>query len=478
MHQKLNERVVDLNPQETEEWVESLDQVIDQAGPDRATYLLEKLTDRARAYGVELPVQLNTPYINTIRPDEEVPYPGDRAMERRIKSLIRWNAMAMVVRQNKYDPGIGGHISTYASLATLLEVGFNHFFHAGYGDQPGDLIYFQGHASPGIYARAFLEGRLGEEQLNNFRHEVRGEPGLSSYPHPCLMPDFWCFPTVSMGLAPINAIYQARFMRYLEKRGLIPPTPRKVWAFVGDGEMDEPESMGSLTLASREKLDNLIFVVNCNLQRLDGPVRGNGKIINELEAAYRGAGWNVIKVIWGGDWDRLLARDTSGLLLKRMEECVDGEYQNFKAKGGAYIRNEFFGRYPELLDLVADMTDDQLYRLHRGGHDPQKVYNAYKRAVEHTGGPTVILAKTVKGYGLGSAQARNATHQEKKLSDEAVASFVSRFEIPIPEQAAHDGSLYRPADDSPEIRYLQERRQELGGYMPLREVPASTFEAP
>src|SRR6266481_1861949 len=464
--------------EETSEWIEAFDELVDQEGPSRAAELLQALTQRAQHAGVDLPVHLNTPYVNTIPADEEYPYPGDRLLERRIKSLVRWNAMAMVHRQNKKDAGIGGHISTYSSIATLLEVGFNHFFHASYGDQPGDFIYFQGHASPGVYARAFLEGRITEEQLAGFRHELHDGPSLSSYPHPWLMPDFWQFPTVSMGLGPLNAIYQARFMRYLENRNLLPRTPRKVWAFVGDGESDEPESMGSLTLAPREKLDNLIFVVNCNLQRLDGPVRGNGKIINELEAAYRGAGWNVIKVIWGADWDRLLALDRSGLLLKRMEECVDGEYQNFKAKGGAYIRKEFFGKYPELLELVADMSDDEIYRLHRGGHDPQKVYNAYKRAVEHQGGPTVILAKTVKGYGLGSAQARNATHQEKKLSDEALAAFRSRFEIPIPEAAAHEGSFYKPPEDSPEIRYLQERRQELGGYMPLREVPASTFEAP
>jgi len=449
-----------------------------EGGTRRGTQLLEALSRRAREAGVDIPVQLNTPYLNTIPVEEEHPYPGDRVLERRIKSLIRWNAMAMVHRQNKKDPGIGGHISTYSSLATLLEVGFNHFFHATYGDQPGDFVYFQGHASPGVYARAFLEGRLTREQVENFRHELRDTPGLSSYPHPWLMPDFWRFPTVSMGIGPLNAIYQARFMRYLENRGIIQKTPRKVWAFVGDGESDEPESMGSLTLGSREKLDNLIFVVNCNLQRLDGPVRGNGKIINELEAAYRGAGWNVIKVIWGADWDRLFALDRSGLLLKRMEECVDGEYQNFKAKGGAYIRKEFFGKYPELLELVADLSDDDLYRLHRGGHDPQKVYNAYKRAVEHQGGPTVILAKTVKGYGLGSAQARNATHQEKKLSDEALAAFRSRFEIPIPEEAAHEGSLYKPGDESPEITYLKDRRRELGGYMPLRESRQAGFVAP
>ncbi len=477
MHQKLAVPV-NPDPQEVAEWIEAFDQVVDEGGTRRGMQLMEALSQHARASGVDVPVQLNTPYVNTIPVEDEVPYPGDRILERRIKSLIRWNAMAMVHRQNKKDKGIGGHISTYSSLATLLEVGYNHFFHATYGDQPGDFVYFQGHASPGVYSRAFLEGRLTDQHLENFRHELREHPGLSSYPHPWLMPNFWRFPTVSMGIGPINAIYQARFMRYLENRNIIPKTPRKVWAFVGDGESDEPESMGSLTLGSREKLDNLIFVVNCNLQRLDGPVRGNGKIINELEAAYRGAGWNVIKVLWGGDWDRLLARDTSGLLMKRMEECVDGEYQNFKAKGGAYIRKEFFGKYPQLTELVADMSDDSIYRLHRGGHDPLKVFNAYKRAIEHQGGPTVILAKTVKGYGLGSAEARNATHQEKKLSDEALASFVSRFEIPIPEKAAHEGSFYKPPEDSPEIGYLQERRRQLGGYMPLREAPPSDFVAP
>ncbi len=464
--------------EEIAEWLEAFDQVLDDEGPRRGCELLAALMQRARESGVGVPVQLNTPYVNTIPVEQEVPYPGDRLLERRIKSLIRWNAMAMVHRQNKKDPGIGGHISTYSSLATLLEVGFNHFFHARYGDQPGDFIYFQGHSSPGVYARAYLEGRLSEEQICNFRHELRGEPGLPSYPHPWLLPDFWRFPTVSMGIGPLNAIYQARFMRYLENRGIIPVTPRKVWAFVGDGETDEPESMGSLTLGSREKLDNLIFVVNCNLQRLDGPVRGNGKIINELEAAFRGAGWNVIKVVWGSDWDKLFARDKSGILLKRMEECVDGEYQTYKAKGGEYIRREFFGKYPELLAMVADMSDDELHRLTRGGHDPQKVYNAYKRAVEHRGGPTVILAHTVKGYGLGSAEARNATHQEKKLADGALTAFRSRFAIPIPEEAAREGSLYRPSDDSPEIAYMRERRKELGGFMPSREVPSSSLEVP
>jgi len=464
--------------EEVAEWLEAFDQVIEGEGTNRGCELIEALIERARVVGVEIPVQLNTPYVNTIAVDEEVPYPGDRKLERRMKSLTRWNAMAMVHRQNKKDPGIGGHISTYSSLATLLEVGFNHFFHGRYGDQPGDFIYFQGHASPGVYARAYLLGRITEEQVQNFRHELRGRPALSSYPHPWLMPDFWRFPTVSMGLGPLNSIYQARFMRYLENRNLIAKTPRKVWAFVGDGETDEPESMGSLTLASREKLDNLIFVVNCNLQRLDGPVRGNGKIIQELEAAFRGAGWNVIKVMWGCDWDRLFARDKSGLLVKRLSEAVDGEYQTYKVKGGEYIRREFFGKYPELLEMVSDMSDEELHRLTRGGHDPQKVYNAYKRAVEHQGGPTVILAHTVKGYGLGSAEARNATHQEKKLADQALTAFRSRFAIPIPEMAAREGRLYRPPDDSPEILYARKCREELGGFVLTREVPPPSFQAP
>ncbi len=479
MHQKLNERVIDLNPQETSEWVEALEQVIDEAGPDRAAYLLEQLTERARVNGAELPIQLNTPYVNTIRPEDEVPYPGDRAMERRIKSLIRWNAMAMVVRQNKYDSGIGGHISTYASLATILEVCFNHFFHAKHGDQPGDLIYFQGHASPGVYARAFLEGRLTEDHLKNFRHELRETPGLSSYPHPWLMPNFWTFPTVSMGLGPLNAIYQARFMRYLENRGIIPPTPRKIFAFLGDGEMDEPESMGSITLASREKLDNLIFCINCNLQRLDGPVRGNGKVIQELEAAFRGAGWNVVKLIWGEDWDALLARDKTGLLMKRMGEVVDGEFQTYVTKDGAYVRQYFFGKYPELLELVSHLSDDELLRLHRGGHDPRKVYNAFKSAVETEGRPTLILAHTVKGYGLGEAgEGRNISHQQKKLNEAEIAHFKSRFEIPIPDEAAANASFYRPPSDSPEIAYLHERRRQLGGYMPSRSSAVAKIQAP
>src|SRR5580692_4812475 len=476
MHQKLTERVVDLNPRETSEWIEALEQVLDQEGPDRAAFLLERLTEQARGAGADLPIQLNTPYVNTIRTEHEVPYPGDRAMERRLKSLTRWNAMAMVVRQNKYDAGIGGHISTYASLATLLEVGFNHFFRAKYGEEPGDLIYFQGHASPGVYARAFLEGRLTEEHLRNFRHELRDTPGLSSYPHPWLMPDFWNFPTVSMGIGPLNAIYQARFMRYLEHRGLLQPTERKVWAFLGDGETDEVDSLGAISLGAREQLEKLIFVVNCNLQRLDGPVRGNKRIIDELEGVFRGAGWNVIKVIWGSDWDALFERDHTGLLLRRMEECVDGDFQTYKAKDGAYLRKHFFGKYPELLELVKDYTDEQLIHLHRGGHDPVKVYNAYKRAVEHKGGPSVVLAMTVKGYGLGSAQARNATHSEKKLTDEALTAFVKAFNIPIPDSAAKAGTPYRPPQDSPEIVYMQQKRAELGGYLPMRSVPANTFK--
>ncbi len=469
MLKPMEQRNEDLNPQETNEWLEALDQVIDDAGPDRAQWLLERLKNKAAQSGVPTHHTLNTPYLNTIPRINETPYPGDRQIERRIKSFARWNAMAMVVRANKYDAGIGGHISTYASLATLVEVGYNHFFRASYGDQPGDLVYFQGHAAPGMYARAFLEGRLTEKHLENFRHELREEPGLSSYPHPWLMPDFWQFPTVSMGLGPINSIYQARFMRYLENRGIIPKTNRKIWAYIGDGESDEPESLGALTLASREKLDNLIFVVNCNLQRLDGPVRGNGHIVQELEAAFRGAGWNVIKVLWGHEWDELLKRDRSGLLIRRMHECVDGEYQNFKAKGGAYVRAEFFGKYPELLELVKDMSDDELGKLRRGGHDPQKVYNAYKRAIATTGMPTVILAKTIKGYGLGEAgEGRNVTHQQKKLNELELENFRRRFEVPISDEIVHTASFYRPPEDSPEMQYLHERRKALGGYLPGR----------
>ncbi|MEO6817722.1 MAG: pyruvate dehydrogenase (acetyl-transferring), homodimeric type [Edaphobacter sp.] len=463
--------------EEVSEWIEAFDDVIANDW-EKGAELIETLRQRAQQAGVPTSSELTTRYLNTIPKHDEVPYPGDRTMERRVESLIRWNAMAMVHGQNKKDAGIGGHISTYSSLATLLEVGFNHFFHAKYGEQPGDFIYFQGHASPGVYARAYLEGRLDDSHLKNFRHELRDTPGLSSYPHPWLMPNFWNFPTVSMGIGPLNAIYQARFMRYLEHRGLIQTTDRKVWAFVGDGETDEVDTLGAIAVAARENLDNLIFVVNCNLQRLDGPVRGNKRIIDELEGHFRGAGWNVIKVIWGSDWDALFERDHTGLLLKRMEECVDGDFQTFKAKDGAYLRENFFGKYPELLELVRDLSDEQLERLHRGGHDPAKIYNAYKRAIEHKGGPTVILAKTVKGFGMGSSQARNATHNEKKMVDSELAAFVKRFDIPIPEEAAAHGTPYRPAQDSPEITYMQERRQQLGGYLPKREVPALNFTAP
>jgi len=462
MATKVDEAVQKDMTAEVAEWIEAFDEVVAQDW-EQGAVLLSALRTRAREAGVPATGELTTPYLNTIPKHDEVPYPGDRVLERRVKSLIRWNAMAMVHKQNKKDPGIGGHISTYASQATLLEVGFNHFFRAKYGDQPGDCIYFQGHASPGVYARAYLEGRFDESRLTNFRHELRGEPGLSSYPHPWLMQDFWQFPTVSMGIGPLNAIYQARFMKYLENRGLIEKTDRKVWAFVGDGETDEVDTLGAIGLGSREKLDNLIFVINCNLQRLDGPVRGNARIIDELEGTFRGAGWNVIKVIWGGDWDELFERDHQGLLLKRMEECVDGDFQAYKAKGGAYLREHFFGKYPELLKLVEDKTDEQLGNLHRGGHDPSKVYNAYKRALEHKGGPTVILAKTVKGYGMAAAQARNATHSEKKLTDEGLAAFVKQFDIPLPEGAAKDASFYRPDPSDPALQYMQARRAELGG---------------
>jgi pyruvate dehydrogenase E1 component len=464
--------------QELLEWIEAFDDVVVREGSGQSAELLAALKQRAREAGISVPGELTTHYTNTIPKHAEVAYPGDLALEQRIESLIRWNALAMVHSQNKKDSGIGGHIATYSSLATLLEVGFNHFFHASYGDQPGDFIYFQGHASPGIYARAFVEGRFDEQRLLNFRHELRDTPGLSSYPHPWLMPDFWRFPTVSMGIGPLNAIYQARFMRYLENRSLIPQTPRKVWAFVGDGETDEVDTLGALTVAAREKLDNLIFVVNCNLQRLDGPVRGNKRIIDELEGVFRGAGWNVIKVIWGSDWDALFERDHTGLLLKRMEEVVDGEYQAYKAKGGAYLRQEFFGKYPELLELVSHLSDEELIHLHRGGHDPIKVYNAYKRAMEYKDGPTVILAKTVKGFGLGTTQSRNAAHQEKKIPEDILAAFVRDFDLPIAEEDARAAKLYLPKKDAPEIAYLHERRKALGGYMPSREPKPLHFQAP
>jgi pyruvate dehydrogenase E1 component len=474
------ERHTDLNPQETSEWLEAFDQIVEESGPDRAAYLLTQLLEKARGAGVEAaPEQLRSRYVNTIPTSEELRYPGDRAMERRIKSLIRWNAAAMVVRANKYDPNIGGHISTYASLATLSEVGFNHFFRGSYGDQPGDMVYFQGHAAPGVYARAFLEGRLSEQHLLNFRHELRDHPGLSSYPHPWLMPDLWQFPTVSMGLGPLNAIYHARFLRYLENRNLLPQTDRKVWAFLGDGEMDEVDSTGAIRIATREKLDNLIFIVNCNLQRLDGPVAGNSSVIRELEGLFRGAGWNVIKVLWGSDWDELFARDTSGLLVKRMEECVDGEYQNFKARGGAYVRKEFFGKYPELLKLVEDKTDEQLAKLRRGGHDPVKVYNAFKRATEANGRPTVILAKTIKGYGLGEAgEGKNITHQQKKLNEDELAYLSQRFDLNLSKETVASIGFVNPGGHSEEIQYLQERREELGGYLPARHPKKIEITAP
>jgi pyruvate dehydrogenase E1 component len=464
---------------EAREWFESLDYVLQAGGAGRAGRLLQQLGVYARHRGLRLPFSANTPYINTISADEQVPQPGDAEVERRIKSLVRWNALAMVVRANRQEEGIGGHISTFASAATLLEVGFNHFFRAKNGEQEGDLVYFQGHAAPGVYARAFLEGRLTAGQLDNFRRELKPGGGLSSYPHPWLMPSFWQFPTVSMGLAPMQAIYQARFMRYLEDRGLKRPTGAKVWAFLGDGETDEPEALGAITLPAREKLDNLIFVINCNLQRLDGPVRGNGQIIQELEAIFRGAGWNVIKVMWGRPWDALLAKDRDGLLARRMGEVVDGEYQKYAVSSGAYVRHHFWGVDPRLLGMVSHLSDDQLKKLTLGGHDPLKVYNAYKAAVEHKGVPTVILARTVKGYGLGEAgEGRNITHQQKKLNEEELRAFRTRFGIPISDQDVADAPFYQPPDDSPEIKYLRERRQALGGYMPSRSVHVGPLDAP
>jgi pyruvate dehydrogenase E1 component len=450
-------------------WQESFDAVLREQGRASAQQVLERLTTRARELGLALPAHFNTPYINTIPCEAQPPYPGDREIERRIKNVIRWNAMAMVVHANKHHPGIGGHISTYASAATLFEVGFHHFFHAAHDGTPGDQVYFQGHASPGIYARAYLEGRLTEQQLLNFRRELAG--GVSSYPHPRLMPDFWQFPSVSMGLSPICSIYQARFNRYLQARGLTEPDAGHVWAFLGDGEMDEPEALGALTLGAREQLGNLIWVVNCNLQRLDGPVRGNGKIIQELEAIFRGAGWNVIKVIWGDDWDPLLARDESGLLVQRMDEVNDGQYQKYTAESGAYIRQHFFGAYPQLLALVEDFTDAKLRKLRRGGHDPEKVFAAYKAAVEHRDSPTVILAKTIKGYGLGEAgEGRNVTHQQKKLNEKELRDYRDRLGIPISEDQLSETPFYRPSDDSEEVQYLLERRRALGGFLPQRTV--------
>jgi pyruvate dehydrogenase E1 component len=454
---------------ETKEWLDSLDYVRERGGSERVARLLRELQLHARKAGVEIPFTANTPYINTIPAEKQVPFPGSREIERRIKSLIRWNAMAMVVRANREESGIGGHISTYASAATLYEVGFNHFFRGRENGREGDIIYFQGHASPGIYARAFLEGRLSVEQMENFRRELRPGGGLSAYPHPWLMPGFWEFPTVSMGLSPIMAIYQARFNRYLEDRGLKPPSDAKVWAFLGDGETDEPEALGAIALASREKLDNLIFVINCNLQRLDGPVRGNGSIVQELEAIFRGCGWNVIKVLWGDDWDPLLAKDNEGHLVKRMGEVVDGEYQKYSVEPGNYVRQHFFGAHPRLLEMVKHLSDEQLRKLRRGGHDPEKVYTAYKAAVEHQESPTVILARTIKGYGLGEAgEGKNITHQQKKMNEDELREFRSRFGIPISDEDVAKAPFYRPPDDSPEMKYLHERRRALGGYLPAR----------
>lgn len=464
---------------ERREWLESLEYVLQEGGPEKVKKLLHDLDTYAHQAGVELPFTANTPYINTIPYEKEAKFPGGREIERRIKSIIRWNAMAMVVRANKEESGIGGHISTYASAATLYEIGFNHFFRGKDENSEGDMIFFQGHAAPGIYSRAFLEGRISKEQLENFRRELKDGGGLSSYPHPWLMPDFWEFPTVSMGLGPIMAIYQARFKRYLEDRGLKHDHGTKVWAFLGDGETDEPETLGAISLAAREKLDNLIFVINCNLQRLDGPVRGNGKIIQELEAVFRGAGWNVIKVIWGSEWDVLLEKDTSGLLIKRMNEVVDGEYQKYVVEGGAYIRKHFFGKYPELLKLVEHYTDEELENMKRGGHDPEKVYAAYKAAVEFKGAPTVILAKTVKGYGLGEAgEGKNITHSQKKLNEDELREFRTRFGIPLSDEEVVKAPFYRPAEDSPEIKYLKERRKLLGGYVPKRVVVNQPIQTP
>ena len=467
----------DADPQETQEWLDALDSVLENGSPARAHYLISQLVRKAQLVGVDLPSSTITPYLNTIPLDKEQRSVGNHELEHRILALTRWNAMAIVLNANRESSELGGHIATFASAATLYDVGFNHFFHGKTKSHGGDLIYFQGHASPGIYARAFLEGRLSEEQLYSFRQEVNGN-GLPSYPHPWLMPDFWQFPTVSMGLGPLMAIYQARFMRYLECRGIVNTAGRKVWSFLGDGETDEPESLGAISMAAREKLDNLIFVVNCNLQRLDGPVRGNGKIIQELEGVFRGAGWNVIKVVWGGKWDRLFAKDKTGLLLKRMEEVVDGEYQTYKSKDGAYVRQHFFGKYPELLALVADMSDDEIWHLNRGGHDPHKVFAAYAAAVNHKGQPTVILAKTIKGYGMGEAgEAQNITHQQKKVDGEALRKFRDRFNIPVTDDQLSQLPFCRPPEDSLEMSYLRERGNILGA-VPDRKVVAEPLQIP
>ncbi|GGD32138.1 pyruvate dehydrogenase (acetyl-transferring), homodimeric type [Pseudoxanthomonas indica] len=472
----------DPDPQETREWIDSMQAVINNNGALRAHQLLEGMVEVTRRAGAYLPFSPTTEYVNTIAPPNEAKSPGDAALEWRIRSIIRWNAMATVVRANRKPGDLGGHIASFASGATLYDVGFNHFWRAPSENHPGDLLFIQGHSSPGIYARAFLEGRINQAQLDNFRMEVDGQ-GISSYPHPWLMPGFWQTPTVSMGLGPLAAIYQAQFMKYLEHRGLIEKSDRKVWCFIGDGESDEPETLGAIALAGREGLDNLIFVVNCNLQRLDGPVRGNGKIIQELEGVFRGAGWNAIKLLWGGYWDPLLARDSDGVLKKLMMETVDGEYQNCKAFGGAYTRANFFGKYPETAAMVANLSDDDIWRLNRGGHDPHKVYAAYHEAVNTKGMPTVILAKTVKGYGMGSAgESLNPTHQTKKLDDEAIRTFRDRFNIPISDKELEESAqvpFYHPGEDSPEVQYLKERRAALGGYLPQRrQKAAESFDAP
>src|SRR5271169_6419973 len=471
-------RTEDLDPLETHEWLESIDSVLRVAGPERAHFLLDRLIDHTRRAGAHLPFKPNTAYVNTISAANEKPYPGNRALERRLEAYIRWNALAMVVAANRQSSEFGGHIATYASSATLYEVGFNHFWRAASDQHPGDLVFIQGHSSPGMYARAYLEGRLSEDQLRHFRQETTGR-GLSSYPHPWLMPDFWQFPTVSMGLGPLMGIYQARFLRYLHGRGLADTAPRKVWVFCGDGEMDEPESLGAISLAGREKLDNLIFVINCNLQRLDGPVRGNGKIVQELEADFRGAGWNVIKCLWGSGWDALFAKDNEGKLRQLMDECVDGEYQDFKSKDGAYIRKNFFGRYPETAAMVEDWTDAEIWALTRGGHDPIKVFAAYKAAVEHKGQPTVILAKTVKGYGMGAAgEGQMIAHQAKKLGHDALRVFRDRFQIPVSDADLDKVPFLRFAASREEMSYLRERRAALGGNLPSRRRKSDPLPVP
>ena len=468
----------DIDPVETSEWLESIDSVLGQHGPERAHFLLNKMIDFSRRSGAYLPYSPNTAYLNTIATSRQPEYPGDRSLERRIEAYLRWNAMAMVVQANRESTEYGGHISSYASCATMYEVGFNHFWRGPTEEHAGDMVFMQGHSSPGIYARAFLEGRLNENDLNRFRREVGGG-GLSSYPHPWLMPDFWQFPTVSMGLGPMMAIYQARFMRYMENREMVAPSDRKVWAFLGDGEMDEPESMGAITMPVREGLDNLIFVVNCNLQRLDGPVRGNGKIIQELEAAFGGAGWNVIKVVWGGRWDPLLAKDQNGHLRRIMEQTVDGEYQNYKSKDGAYVREKFFAKHPETAEMVANLSDEQIWRLNRGGHDPMKMYAAYDAATHHTGQPTIILTKTVKGFGMGEAgEGQNTAHQQKKLNLDALKQMRDRFNIPVSDKEIEDVPYYKPPADSPELEYMLERRHELGGHVPQRRKKAATLSVP